>query len=139
MEPGFRFRIYLLTALVLVGFGALLNRLHEFQIIKRGEFLEMVPGNREETIREPGIRGSITDRHGVVLARNLRRYEVSFNLDEIRSNHLAERKLMTAEQLKAVNPSDIVSIVKDGETALVIFILSKKGFEPFIIRHQIAR
>jgi len=119
MEPGFRFRLYLLTALVLVGFGALLSRLHEFQIIKRGEFLEMVPGNREETIREPGIRGSITDRHGVVLAKNIRRYEVSFNLEEIRKNHLVRRKMMTPEQLKAVDPSDIVSIVKDGEDSTI--------------------
>ena len=36
METSYRFRLYLLTALVLVGFGALLTRLYEFQIVRRG-------------------------------------------------------------------------------------------------------
>ena len=92
MEPGYRLRLYLLTALVLVGFGALLDRLHEFQIERRNEFLNMVPGNRTVTVREPGIRGEITDRNGIVLARNLRKYEVSFNLEEIREAYLAQHE-----------------------------------------------
>jgi penicillin-binding protein 2 len=90
MEPGFRFRIYLLTAIVLFCFGALLNRLYEFQIERRAEFLNKVPGNRTVTVREPGTRGEITDRNGIVLARNLRKYEVSFNLEEIREAYLAQ-------------------------------------------------
>lgn len=83
MEPHYRFRIYLLTALILFGFGSLLTRLHSFQIERRDEFQAQVPGSRLVTVREPGIRGTITDRNGVELARNLRNYEVSFNLDEI--------------------------------------------------------
>lgn len=83
MEPRFRLRLYLLTALVLVGFGTLLSRLHEFQIERRDEFQAMVPGNRTVTVREPGIRGEIVDRNNIPLARNLRNYVVSFNLEEI--------------------------------------------------------
>ncbi|RYD25272.1 MAG: hypothetical protein EOP87_24715, partial [Verrucomicrobiaceae bacterium] len=83
MEPHYRVRIYLLTALILFGFGSLLTRLHSFQIERREHFQAQVPGSRIVTVREPGIRGNITDRHGVELARNLRNYEVSFNLDEI--------------------------------------------------------
>ena len=83
MELHYRFRIYLLTALIIFGFGSLLTRLHSFQIERRDEFQAQVPGNRIVTVREPGIRGTITDRNGVELARNLRNYEVSFNLDEI--------------------------------------------------------
>lgn len=90
MEPSYRLRLYLLTALILVGFGGLLTRLHEFQIVKRDEFLQKVPGNRTVTVREPGIRGEITDRNGVVLAKNVRNYEVSFNLDEIRQAYLTQ-------------------------------------------------
>ena len=90
MEPGYRLRLYLLTALVLVGFGSLLSRLYEFQIERKDEFLQLVPGNRSVTIREPGIRGEITDRNGIPLARNLRRYEVSLNLDEIRQAYIAQ-------------------------------------------------
>ncbi len=92
METGFRFRIYLLTVLVLACFGVLVNRLHEFQIQRRTEFLNKVPGNRTVTVREPGTRGEITDRHGVVLASNLRQYEVSFNLEEIRDAYLAQHE-----------------------------------------------
>jgi penicillin-binding protein 2 len=121
MEPSYRFRIYLLTALVLVGFGALLNRLHEFQIERRDEFLQMVPGNRTVTIREPGIRGEITDRNGVVLARNLRKYEVSFNLEEIRQAYLRQRAEPTLERLtqekglpRKRSEKDIVAIVQDS-------------------------
>ena len=92
MEPGYRIRLYLLTALVLVGFGVLLTRLHEFQIERRNEFLNQVPGNRTVTVREPGTRGEIMDRNGITLARNLRKFEVSFNLDEIRQTYLTQHE-----------------------------------------------
>ncbi len=127
MEPGYRLRLYLLTALVLVGFGALLTRLHEFQILRRNEFLNLVPGNRTVTVREPGIRGEITDRNGITLARNLRRYEVSFNLEEIRDAFLAQHEDdRTIERLanekglpRKREEKDIVSIVKDGKESTI--------------------
>ena len=127
MEPGYRLRLYLLTALVLVGFGVLLNRLHEFQIERRTEFLNQVPGNRAVTIREPGIRGEITDRNGITLARNIRKYEVSFNLEEIRSAYLAQHesdpKIVRLTKKDGMDRSkeekDIVSIVKDGEASTI--------------------
>lgn len=127
MEPGYRFRLYLLTALVLVGFGVLLTRLHEFQIERRYEFLKQVPGNRTVTVREPGIRGEITDRNGVVLARNLRKYEISFNLEEIRQAYLTQhendpsiKRIATEGGLpREREEKDIVSIVKDGEGSVI--------------------
>ncbi len=122
MEPSYRLRLYLLTALVLVGCGALLSRLHEFQIVRRAEFLQLVPGNRTVTVREPGIRGEITDRNGITLARNLRNYEVSFNLDEIRQAYLSQHeddptivRLTTEKGLpRKKSEKDIVAIVTDG-------------------------
>lgn len=122
MEPSFRFRLYLLTALVLVGIGALLTRLYEFQIVRRDQFLAEVPGNRSVTVREPGIRGEITDRNGIVLAKNLRNYEVTFNLDEIRQGYLAQHvedptiERVTKEDGMARKRSekDIVTIVNEG-------------------------
>ena len=122
MEPGYRFRLYLLTALVLVGFGSLLSRLYEFQIERKDEFLQLVPGNRNVTIREPGIRGEITDRNGIPLAKNLRRYEVSFNLDEIRqayiAQHMEEPRKDSFSYEKGLprthTERDIVAIVNEG-------------------------
>jgi penicillin-binding protein 2 len=82
-NPTYRTRTYLLTIVVLVGFGALLARLYHFQIERQDEFRKLVPGSRTVTVREPGVRGEITDRNGVVLARNRRNYEVKFDLQEI--------------------------------------------------------
>lgn len=115
MEPGYRFRLYLLTALVLAGFGLLLSRLYDFQIEQRNKYLNLVPSNRTVTVREPGIRGEITDRNGVTLARNLRRYEISFNLEEIRAAWLARHK----GKPPADAPDDIVHIVKDGPESTI--------------------
>ena len=127
MQPGYRIRIYLLTALVLVGFGALLTRLYDFQIVHRKEYLSQVPGNHTVTIREPGIRGEITDRNGITLARNLRKYEMSFNLQEIREAYQAQhqndpkfKRLTTKDGMKrAKDEEDIVSIVKDGNESTI--------------------
>ena len=138
MEPSYRLRLYLLTALVLVGFGALLSRLHEFQIVRRDEFLQLVPGNRSVTVREPGIRGEITDRNGITLARNLRNYEVSFNLDEIRQAYLTQHdedptiQRLTKEKgmPRKRSEKDIDAIVK--ETTLSVLNSPKLAlFRPY--------
>jgi len=121
VEPHFRLRLYLLTALILVGFGTLLSRLHEFQIERQDEFQALVPGNRTVTVREPGIRGEITDRNGIPLARNLRNYVVSFDLDEIaRVYRLQNADTPTLDRLtmqgglpRAKKEKDIVAIVNE--------------------------
>jgi penicillin-binding protein 2 len=121
MEPRYRFRLYLLTAGVLVGFGALLTRLHNFQIERREEFLQGVPGDRKVTIREPGVRGEITDRNGITLAKNVRDYEITFNLQEIyeayRRQHIdtpkLERIVKEGGMERARSERDIVGIVNE--------------------------
>jgi len=161
METGYRLRLYLLTALLLVGFGVLLNRLYEFQIERRHEFMAKVPGNRTVTVREPGTRGEITDRNGRVLARNLRNYEVSFNLEEIREAYLAQHvEAPTIERLTQVrgmtrkrSEMDIVEIVNDwtiarlrkldlarnyNATALRTHFLTHGGLVPFSYRTDLS-
>ena len=121
MEPRYRLRLYLLTAFILVGFGTLLSRLHEFQIERQEEFQALVPGNRTVTVREPGIRGEITDRNGIPLARNLRNYVVSFNLDEIaQAYRLQNEETPTLDRLmmqgglpRPKKEKDIVAIVNE--------------------------
>lgn len=118
-EPRYRIRIYLLAALVLAGFGVLLLRLHQFQIERRDQFLRLVPGSRTVTVREPGVRGEITDRNGLVLARNQRTYEVTFNLEEIHQaftrQHEFEPTLQTVTAENGMprrrDEDDIVGIV----------------------------
>jgi len=122
MEPRYRLRLYLLTALILIGFGVLLSRLHDFQIERQQYFSAKVPGNREVTVREPGIRGEITDRNGIALARNLRTYQVSLDLEEIykayqKENQVTpelERVVMRDGQPRPTTEKDIVKIVNES-------------------------
>ncbi len=86
--PRFRYRLYFLTTLVLLGTGVLLSRLYEMQVKKTEYYNAKVPSNREETIREPGIRGEIKDRNGITLAQNNQSYIVYFNLAEIHKNYI---------------------------------------------------
>ncbi len=121
MEPRYRLRVYLLTALVLIGFGALLTRLFDFQINKREFYQRQVPGNRQITVREPGIRGIIKDRNGIELARNRRNYEVSFNLDEIHQAYRLQRETDPTHDVEVREQgmprrkaeTDIVAIIKE--------------------------
>jgi penicillin-binding protein 2 len=157
MEPKYKFRLYLLTALILAGFGTLLSKLHEFQIERQNEFQALVPGNRTVTIREPGIRGEITDRNGIPLARNLRNYVATFNLDEIVNAYTQQHKespkierlvkrdgfdRATEEKdiVKIVNASTIAPLQQLGlaknynASALRTHFLTHRGFVPFTYR-----
>lgn len=87
-----RYRIYLLTAIVLLGTGVLLTRLYQMQIEEQDQYRKLVPGNYTVRIREPGVRGEITDRNGIVFAKNLRNYQVVFNLEEIHRDYLDQLK-----------------------------------------------
>ncbi|MDF1810766.1 MAG: hypothetical protein P1V20_01070, partial [Verrucomicrobiales bacterium] len=67
MVTPFKIRLYLLVFFLLGGFGLLSYRLYEIQINQHEHYSRLVPGNKFETIRVPGIRGEIKDRYGVTL------------------------------------------------------------------------
>lgn len=160
MEPKYKLRLYLLTAIILAGFGTLLSKLHEFQIKRQNEFQALVPGNRTVTIREPGIRGEITDRKGIPLARNLRNYVATLNLDEIAKaysqqyddNPKVERLVKRDGFDRATEEKDIVKIVNASTitplqqlglaknynaSALRTHYLTHRGFVPFTYRDDL--
>ncbi len=135
----------------------MLSRLHEFQIERREEFQALVPGNRTVTVREPGIRGEITDRNGIPLARNLRNYVVSFNLEEIKNAYQLQhtesptilRETNRGGLPGATKDADIVTIVNEwtikplqelglaknyNASALRTHFLTHKGLVPFTYR-----
>lgn len=124
MEPRYRFRLFILTALVLLGCGSLLSRLYEFQIERRAEFVANIPTTHTVTVREPAIRGEIVDRKGITLAENRRSYEVVFNLEDIyksyKEQNTEEPVLLENEALlgaggmpQQTKQKDIVRIVND--------------------------
>jgi penicillin-binding protein 2 len=160
MEPKYKLRLYLLTAFILAGFGTLLSTLHEFQIDRQHEFQALVPGNRTVTIREPGIRGEITDRNGIPLARNLRNYVATFNLDEIAKAYSQQydddpkierlvkrdgfdRATEEKDIVKIVNASTITPLQQLGlaknynASALRTHYLTHRGFVPFTYRSDL--
>jgi penicillin-binding protein 2 len=80
MVIKYRFRLYLFTLTVLLGFGALAHRLWNLTIERHAEFVNKIPGTKELRARIPGTRGEIKDRNGVVLVTNKPSYEVRVNL-----------------------------------------------------------
>ncbi len=81
-----RYRLRLLVILVLMAIGLifLVARLRRLQIDRQNEWVENVPGEREETVRLPAVRGDIIDRNGVILASNQMNYELDINLEEVK-------------------------------------------------------
>ncbi len=88
MNPRYRYRLYILTLLILMGTGVLLSRLYKMQIEKQAYYKEKVPSHKTVKVREPGVRGEIKDRNGLLLATNSQSYIVYFNLAEIRKAYV---------------------------------------------------
>lgn len=135
MESRFRFRLYLLTALILLGTVSLLHRLHQFQIKDQHYYIRKKPGFSVVAIREPGVRGEIKDRNGVPLAENYRIYELVVNLGEVRDSWVRRWKLEKAagdegEDEKVPEIDEIVA-------RLILPRLEELGVEPRINRTAI--
>lgn len=128
MEPRFRFRLYLLTAMVLLGTVTLLHRLHELQIQKQDYFIRQKPGLSIVTIREPGVRGEIFDRNGVAMAENYAVYELVMNLGEVRESW---KRQWTNEGIDEENRPEIPPIDKIVEQ-LIVPRLIELGIDPKI-------
>ncbi len=160
MDPTYRARFYLLTAIVIGGCCVLLIRLHDFQITRRDEFRRLVPGSRTVTVREPGVRGEITDCNGVVLARNRPTYEVSFNLEQVYQQWLRQHEeepvvetLVTEDGMpRPHDEPDIVAIFNElvirplkqhglaknySSRALGVHFLTHRGLVPFSYRSDL--
>lgn len=75
-----RFRLYLFTLVILVGFGALAQRLWNLSVERHEEFVHKVPGTTVVRARVPGTRGEIRDRNGELLVSNKPSFEVRVNL-----------------------------------------------------------
>ena len=87
MVTRFKFRLYLLAILVVIGMGTLTRRLYIVQIKEHPEWVAQLPGEKEVTVRVPGVRGEILDRNGEVMATNKASYEVIFDLKSILDNY----------------------------------------------------
>ena len=70
MGPS-RGRRYVLLALLLAGFGVILFRLVNLQVLQAAELTARADRQHQKTVTLEGARGTVTDRHGKVLAMNV--------------------------------------------------------------------
>ena len=134
MESRFRFRLYLLTALILLGTFSLLHRLHQFQIKDQHYYIQKKPGFSVVAIREPGVRGEIKDRNGIALAENYRIYELVVNLGEVREEWVRQWKVEKAgDEDEDGKPPEIDVIVE----RMILPRLKELGVEPRLNRSAI--
>lgn len=70
MGPS-RVRRYLLLLLLLAGFGAILFRLVTLQVLQAAELTARADRQHQKSVTLEGARGTVTDRHGKVLAMNM--------------------------------------------------------------------
>lgn len=125
MATRFKFRLYLLALLVVIGVSVLVFRLYRIQVIEHQKWVNQLPGEKELTVRVPGVRGEIRDRNGMVLATNEASYDVTFDLRAIteqwRLDNPEEDVPKTkfdahrSGMLRSNKETDIVAIVWGGE------------------------
>lgn len=80
MVVKYRFRLYLFTLVLLMGFGALAHRLWNLSVERHEEFKNKVPGTKVLRARVPGVRGEIKDRNGITMVSNKPSFEIRINL-----------------------------------------------------------
>jgi len=83
MAIKFKIRLYLLALMMMGGFAVLGSTAFRIQVTEHETWAARVPGEKEVTVRVPGVRGEILDRSGIVMATNRPSFEVTFNLKEI--------------------------------------------------------
>jgi penicillin-binding protein 2 len=93
-----RNRIRILIVLLALPFLVVVGRLAALQLRRdpeRDEELSRAEGRRRRIVLLPPVRGSILDRHGTVLARDVTTFDLEFNLYDL---HPRERYLPVVER-----------------------------------------
>src|SRR5215467_7125681 len=71
LTPKLARRVALLSALVVIGFAALVMRLWALQVLAGSHYAAQAVANQVRTVRVQAPRGPILDRHGNVLVTNM--------------------------------------------------------------------
>ena len=134
MVVKYRFRLYLFSLFVLMGFCTLVYRLYYLQIVRGPELTAMIRGEKKLKSRVPPVRGEIRDCNGIVLASNRPTFEVLINLKEVVDAKRQELKIASGGK-KADLPT-VPLRYKDGgfqrtknETDIVA-VMEEKVFAP---------
>ncbi|MDA7920414.1 penicillin-binding transpeptidase domain-containing protein [Verrucomicrobiales bacterium] len=162
MVTHYRFRLYLVALLVLAGFGVLIYRLYDIQVIKHEYYAARVPGSKFESVRIPGIRGEIRDREGRTLVDSTPNYELRLDLREITAAYLKTNGSLPKAPWNRIDryglqetktETDIIKIVEEmvfpglqelglladySSSAMRVHYRSTRGIVPFTFRRDLS-
>ncbi|MBR6976462.1 MAG: penicillin-binding protein 2 [Ottowia sp.] len=101
---GFRRRLLVMAALVLLAFALLAWRLHVLQVQRHEDLARQAESNRTAIVPIVPHRGDIMDRNGVVLATNYKAY--TLEITPSRTDRPVEQLIDDLAQLVPVTPRD---------------------------------
>ena len=124
-KKNLRFRIFLLTSFVLIGFFAIFVRLWYLQVAQARQLKAQAENNRLRQITFPGMRGDIYDRFGEKLVGS----RPSFNIVLIKED-ISDMTdiLVKLEKLVGLKPDDVLEKLS-----------SVPPFVPVIVSYDISR
>lgn len=130
MVVKYRIRLYIFTMVLILGFGALAQRLWNLSVERHDEFVNKVPGTKTLRVRIPGVRGEIKDRNGIALVSNKPSFEVRIDLKTLVEEYRKHSRLPEFEYRylekgipRSKMETDIVAIVDE----VIIGNLNKLG------------
>jgi penicillin-binding protein 2 len=104
-DPGFRRRLICTGVFVLLCFIGLVIRLISLQVVNYDRYMTESNDNRISVIPLPPERGTIMDRNGVVLARNLPSY--TLEIAPAKLDAPVEEVISRLAQVVPITPTDI--------------------------------
>ena len=75
------FRILVISLIIVAAFSLLAIRLYSIQMLKGGEYASDAERTKTQTIQIEGVRGSIYDSTGLLLAANNESFDIQFSWD----------------------------------------------------------
>ncbi|MBR3600500.1 MAG: hypothetical protein IKL53_11570, partial [Lachnospiraceae bacterium] len=129
-------RLFPITCLILVMFGALINQLFTLQIVEGQEHVENFTYKSKKTLTIDSVRGEIYDRNGKLLAYNELAYSVVFSNDTA-ITAVAEAKGVGENELKNEVLFQAITILESNNDELAIDFnigLDESGEYEFLVK-----
>ena len=122
-----RMRLFLL--LLLFGCSVLVFRLFYLQITQGAFYAEKAQQLRVRTVSSQGVRGTITDRYGTVLACSKIRYQICFTPSDIAKDDINASICAALPLLQDARTHLLVSLPIQSQTP---FVFASEGVDAFL-------
>ena len=124
-DPGaelkrFQLRLGVAGAAVLAAFALLFGRFVYLQLVQHDYYQTKAEDNRISVVPVVPNRGLITDRNGVVLARNESQYTLEINPQKVANLEQTIAELATVIDVQAVRPPQAARFLPDQHATLAV-------------------